>query len=274
MNYKIIVFTSNPTSFKEGFIVSKFNDVGYFPLVDSVNKNNYYWFVKNFTSNYRFYNLKLDNTLFDYTVEDLSEEMYYNPNFVISFNNDDELDSEDWNILRDYLNSIFSNTIDNLTIEKRRRINNLIPLIEAQKKEPETKDVEIETKLPDYYELRYEHIVEKDAVIYEVKKPLVDLPYTTIVRNFKKNGHVPFFTNLFICPSWGVCKEDIGFLKNAWKSLLMDGEFNLESLMKAATEKCYPSSDTGFIEPEPEVYRRNMDEVLQRLQRMQNGLTE
>lgn len=98
-------------------------------------------------------------------------------------------------------------------------------------------------------------------MLYEVKKPFTDLPYTSVTRNYSKKGHIPFFTDLFICQSWGVARSDIAFLKHMWNELKMDGDFDLEKLMKAATEKCYPSDD-NIPEPEPEVYRRSLDNVV------------
>jgi hypothetical protein len=102
-------------------------------------------------------------------------------------------------------------------------------------------------------------------MLYQVIKPFTDLPYTSVTREYSRKGHIPFFTDLFICQSWGVARNDIGFLQHMWTELKMDGEFNLDALMKDATEKCYPS-DSAIPSAEPEVYRRCIDDVVQILQ--------
>ena len=108
------------------------------------------------------------------------------------------------------------------------------------------------------YELEVKLV--NDFMFYQVAKPHTDRPYTTVVRNFKEKGHTRFFTNLFVCPSWGVCEKDILFLKKAWEWFRMDGEFDLDVLMKDATEACRP--DMG-CEPEPEVWRTKLESVLE-----------
>lgn len=122
-------------------------------------------------------------------------------------------------------------------------------LIELPVFEPITgpKEYELETKLVN------------DYMFYQVTKPFVDRPYTTVVRDFAKNGHKRFFTNLFVCNSWGVASQDIQFLYKAWVWLGMDGHFDLDVLMKEATEACkYPNMET-----EPEVWRSDLQSVLE-----------
>lgn len=115
------------------------------------------------------------------------------------------------------------------------------------KKEDGPKEYELETRLVN------------DYMFYQVTKPLVDRPYTTVVRGFAKNGHKRFFTNLFICNSWGIATADIQFLMKVWKWFTMEGDFNLDDLMKEATEACkYPN-----LETEPEVWRTDMQSVLE-----------
>jgi len=108
---------------------------------------------------------------------------------------------------------------------------------------------------PSEYELSLELV--NDVMFYEVIKPHVDLPYVTVVHKFETNGHLRFFTNLFVCNSWGICREDVLFLKNAWGWLEMDGEFDLDSLMKDATRACFDG------EIEPTVWRKGVKDVLE-----------
>lgn len=108
-------------------------------------------------------------------------------------------------------------------------------------------------------EYQLETYAVNDCMFYQVVKPFVDRPYTTVVREFTKNGHKRFFTNLFVCNSWGVGVQDIQFLKKVWEHFEMEGELNLDVLMKEATEACkYPT-----LEPEPEVWRTDLKSVLE-----------
>lgn len=95
-----------------------------------------------------------------------------------------------------------------------------------------------------------------DCMFYQVVKPFVDRPYVTVVRDFEKNGHKRFFTNLFVCNSWGIASKDIQFLHKAWEWFNMEGVMDLDVLMKEATEAC------NGLETEPEVWRSDMKSVL------------
>jgi hypothetical protein len=107
------------------------------------------------------------------------------------------------------------------------------------------------------YEL--ENKLVNDCMFYQVTKPHVDRPYVTVVRDFSKKGHRRFFTNLFVCSSWGVCSKDIMFLKKVWEHFDMEGDMDLDDLMKEATQACkYPE-----LETEPEVWRTSLDKVLE-----------
>lgn len=103
-----------------------------------------------------------------------------------------------------------------------------------------------------------ENRLVNDCMFYQVTKPFTDRPYTTVVREFAKNGHKRFFTNLFVCNSWGVASKDIQFLYKAWGWLEMEGELDLDVLMKEATEACNEK-----MEAEPEVWRAGMESVLE-----------
>lgn len=119
-----------------------------------------------------------------------------------------------------------------------------------------------DTLVNDQYTFNAHTCGDRNVALFEIVKPYTDLPYTIVVRDYGNRGYLPIFTSLFICSSWGVCSEDIGFLKELWGFLGMAGVFDIDELMKDATERCTPRQ--GFLpEPEPEVYRRNIDQVLQ-----------
>lgn len=79
----------------------------------------------------------------------------------------------------------------------------------------------------------------------------------------------PFFTALFVSNSWGLCQGDIDFLKNYWDAE-MDGDFDLERMLKEDTEACYPSA-THSPRGEPEVYRKSILETLATLKDKEEG---
>jgi len=56
-----------------------------------------------------------------------------------------------------------------------------------------------------------------------------------------------------------------------WEQLDLKEKFDMDAMLKEATEKCYPSKN-GPPEPEPEVYRRSIDDVLLILQTQQDGI--
>ena len=108
-------------------------------------------------------------------------------------------------------------------------------------------------------------------MLYEIRKPNTDLPYTTVIRNYSERGHRDFFPSLYVCNSWGVSRDDLPFLSYIWTQLEMEGEFDMDLMLKEATEKCYPSSG-AIPDAEPEVYRRNIQDVLNTLQCQEEGI--
>ena len=50
----------------------------------------------------------------------------------------------------------------------------------------------------------------------------------------------------------------------------MDGEFDLDHLLKNATEACYPAENT-LPAPEPEVYRKNIYDTINVLKEKEMG---
>jgi hypothetical protein len=249
------IFTNTPPTFDQQYYVSKFLNYGYQPLVDGIHNSDYNWFVNNFKNSYRFYNVDENKKVYSYTVEDLNPEMYIPVLFAVVYNDDEIVDNERWSQIRKFIEDMLTDP----NSANAEGLNLFTPTSVV----PILNPIAVNTELSDRYELRYQYIDAKDIMIYEIVKPNVDLPYVTLVRNFSTNGHTEFFTNLFVCPSWGIVKEDIGFLKQVWKEFRMRNEFNLEKLMKEATEKCYPQTGKP-LQCEPEVYRKSMEQVLHR----------
>lgn len=125
--------------------------------------------------------------------------------------------------------------------------------------ETQTKEVKEEKVThKNNYDFRTHPIPDRDCMLYEVCKPFTDVPYTTAIFNFEEAGHLQFFSALFTIGSWGICREDMDFLFCVWKHLKMPGEYNIENIVKEATEACAQ----GKIEPR--VYRRTIEQVLEK----------
>jgi hypothetical protein len=111
-----------------------------------------------------------------------------------------------------------------------------------------------------YYSFETKQIEEADLMICQVNKPKVR-PFTVILSSFNTEGYTRLFTDLFACDDWGRCETDIKFLKDLWAHLKMVNEFDIEALLKTATEGCYPN-ESGLIYSEPVVYRKTIEEIL------------
>jgi hypothetical protein len=123
------------------------------------------------------------------------------------------------------------------------------------------------------YEFEMQYCDPRDTMLYSVRRPGTDEPYTVVVEQWTKKGHEAFFTDIYGARSWDQnrtnCRFDFTFLQKIWKHLQLPGEFSIQ-LVKEKIERCYPRP--GQVpEPEPVVYRRPIREVLQRLARRDGG---
>jgi hypothetical protein len=254
MDVKFVVFVNNPPTSNHAKLLNTFNDLGYATFCDGVHGKDYDWLMKNIVQARLF--IYDDDKIYMFGKEKLTAAMTFLPDFAIIFNENANIGEEHWNIILTYLEQHLTDAMIDMT--NTMKAHELLgkPTFEVAKLE----DVPME-KSQDFYSLTRRLLEDKDIMLYEVRKPFTDLPYTSVTRNYSKKGHIPFFTDLFICQSWGVARSDISFLKHMWDELQMDGDFDLDQLMKAATEKCYPADD-NIPEPEPEVYRRSLEDVI------------
>ncbi len=269
----ITVFVSHPIKNTENDIVKRFINLGFAPLVDATHKNSHSWFINNVKPvDHRLFTIENQNVYF-YDVNDLHPEMDFTPNVMIHWSETcRKIKDEEWKSIREWLKYKFFTCydfIDYLTKE--------IQVADALMKRPHSEKCDIEKEeetslqLQDHYSFKTFLIEDKDTMLYEVYKPNTDLPYTSVIRNYSKRGHKAFFPTLYICNSWGVSRHDLPFLSFMWKQLDQKDEFDMDLMLKEATEKCYPSSN-GHIEMEPEVYRRTITDVLLILQTQQDGI--
>lgn len=252
---KIVIFVDKPNTAEQANQIKVFSDLGYATLVDSLHKRDYNYIYRN-TVNARLF-VQEDENVYMFTRDDLLPDMMLTPDFIIVFADDVVLSEEDWGRIHQYVEQHVTDSIIDMT--NTMKVHEIMGKPLAMKSDllPE---IEID-RGNDFYNLETRYLEELDIMLYEVKKPFTDLPYTSVTRNYSKKGHKPFFTDLFICQSWGVARSDISFLNHTWTQFKMEGAFDLETMMAEAVAKCLPS-ETNIPEPEPEVYRRSLLDVL------------
>lgn len=270
----ITVFVSHPIEKVENEIVKRFVSLGFAPLVDATHKKSHTWFINNVEpTDHKLFTFENQNVYF-YDTNDLHPEMDFTPTVMIHWSeNCRKISDEEWRGIREWLKYKFYTCYD--------YIDYLTPEIEAadilmkrpftQKSGNNEDKVQEWPQYQDHYSFKTFFLEEKDTMLYEIWKPNTDLPYTSVIRNYSQRGHKAFFPTLYICNSWGVSRHDLPFLSFMWKQLDQKDEFDMDKMLKEATEKCYPSKN-GEIETEPEVYRRTIDDVLLILQTQQDGI--
>lgn len=101
-----------------------------------------------------------------------------------------------------------------------------------------------------YYEFKNLAIPEKDQMIYSVRKPFTADPFTIIIDKFSLMGSRNFFADLFACPEWGTDYCDVQFLKQLWEELNMEGDLDIDELLKERTRQFLPNGvDCPLVEP-------------------------
>lgn len=259
------VFVSQPPTEDQTQVIRLLRDHGYEPLVDGINGNNYHWFLKNYQNTpHRFF--LIGDDLEAFTLNDMDHNMYIKPILALNYNVNDHITEHDWRIVCRHFNHVlFPHTSRPKIVSRRAQMLLQLPNIQKQIKE-DFMDVEVDQG----YQFQMEILEDRNICLCQVEKPNVDSAYTVVIRNFKDRGIKPFFTSLFISHSWGVSRYDCEFLKKLWDHFQMQGEFDLDAMLKEATEACYPNG-TAVPIAEPEVYRKNMEETKTILQCKEAG---
>ncbi len=259
---KIIVYTTDVK------IINMMNETGYYPFVDSVHKGDEKYFEEKCQDGYGF------------NLEYIEEE------WIWSFCQNHHADFYIWddNVKDlDQLLNYFVDSLNGFPFADKKGVNELYPLghVEVKKAEDVVMDPyasklfdEIlknpKLDIKDLPPMEWiEPIAEEDGYLltirmvgktmfYQVDRPYTDLPFTVYTKEFHENGHLDFFTSLFGSAAWGSSKHDVAFLKHFWTHFGMQGEFDMNKLLKDRIDSCYPPE----LKAEPEVYRRTIDEVL------------
>lgn len=265
MDCRIVVYVHDTKDAMTAKFLKTFTELGYTTLADGKHGKEYTYLYDNMKQARLF--IFENEILHMFDRHALDPNMTWYPDFGILFNDDCEIDSSTWEAIRLYCQQhLTDQMIDMTNTMKVHEVMGKPVSATASLKNDTAPKLDEEN----CYQFRTQYLESIDTMLYEVKKPFVDLPYTSVTRNYKNKGHLPFFTDLFICQSWGVARADVAFLAEMWKELKMDGVFDLDALMKHATEKCMPSEDR-FPEPEPEVYRRSLENTIVILKEKASG---
>lgn len=263
----VITFYTQNLDLGEGYIfgdkmITRFLNLGFDPLIDNVHGTDYDWMMKNFVGPVNFFYYVEERELFSHhdVNEMITEHGMGNPIFSISFNHDVEMPEGDWNSIHSWV-QIKICLIEmggplKLDWSEGDRLMVRPAKITQEIKVDDVEEVEKVEKPGDLYRFFTTPIPEKDIMVYKIEKPFTDLPYVTYIEKYSVVGHLPFFTSLFVCDSWGVSNADLQFLGQIWNMLEMEGKFDLDVLLRNHVEECRNGK------PEPRVYRKEIQDVV------------
>ncbi len=268
MSVQLITYVDTPVTTKQSEMVVLLQK--HYPcMVDAVHHNDMDYFKRNYKCNYRLFHLS------EFLSSCLVENLEYAPDFGICFSEKMTVTEKDWICIERYIETLFFPDTKVAPVITQNA-KDLLDFAKVQ--EPLNVPEDWEIPLNSYYALESMHIENQDICIIQVEKPFCDLPYTVVIRNYSRKGLRSFFTDLFICNSWGVATKDYLFLKNLWGHWGMEGELNLDQMLLEATQRCFPDEDVEIektpkgtvkfkklADTEPEVYRKPMKDVVERI---------
>lgn len=265
MGFKIIVFVDKPPTKKQEQICKALDEQFTF-MIDAIHGMDVEYLKEQYINNTRFFYLS------EFLSRARSDEIQFMPDFVLNFDDNKTLSEQDWVCLERYFERLFlpSYRISPRVEETATKL--IEEYIKPQLlKSPQQQQLENDQKQA--YEVRCEPWEEMNLMIVELEKPYCDLPYTVVIRNFKDHGLQKFFTDLYYCRSWGVCRQDFVFLQQLWKYWNLGGELTrerMDEMLHRAIERCFPTAGENMI-AEPEVYRRPLSNVVELLKDKMNG---
>lgn len=255
------VFVDNPNTDYQEKVISGLIQENMAYNIDSLNGNYKNSLVHFVHSPHRFY--FISDVLKSCVFQDLDEYEWVKPVFAINYSQKDEIDDNDWGLIYRFLDNLFfpkNNPTLTVTTRRGKELLNKPVKLEPYVKPAESLKMDITT--PSFYSFDQYYLEEMDIMLCCVEKPHVDLPYVVVIRDYTVNGLKPLFTSIFISSSWGVSRYDVEYLRHLWHEKEMQGEFDIDKMLKEATEACYPS-DGSPGNSEPEVYRKEFNQVIQ-----------
>lgn len=258
---QILVFSRGAEDKVPAHLITLFEAHCFVPQVDAVHVNDKYWLNEKFRNcpHRMFYHD--DNFHWTIcTVKDLNDS----PAMAVYFKQGAILTDFDWSQIEEYCIKIVEGEFISSRMER-----GIQKIKEKVVTSPPVNEVAA-PELPQYYQFRSKLIEDRDVALFEITKANSNTPYTTIVRQFSINGYKPVFTNYFAVASFSHDILAAAFLKKLWEHFEMPGEFDLDTMLKNATEACRPGENYVPI-AEPEVYTRSIEEVLEKLQQKEWG---
>lgn len=231
----------------EGEIITRVEKRGYHALVDSIHGGEKVFFEQ-IVGQWRGYYFQ-ENTL----VAALVPQDFLPFDFCIVFDKSQAVTEEDFEFVDAWVDYFINPKAVEKGIEEKALKAEAV-LKKPVKLNVEAQDLQLLSReLPSWYDLKMKEV--KKGMLYEVTKPHTDMPYVVLNWNWSKSGHLDFFTSLFVCTSWGVCSDDVAFLKQCWEKLEMAGDFDMDQLLNERVERCNKG------EAEPRVWRNYIDNV-------------
>lgn len=236
--------------------------MGFAVLVDRVNLNEQYFKAQYHGPNHRAFYLQ---PFLVGSIPDINFEMMGPPDFCIWFNDLEKVEQDGWKAVAEYMNVCLNGgtcAITTITEAKVFLGTHVVPpcLLGPEDVKEENADGVIHRSGRDFvYSFTDLHQTDRDRMIYSVRKPFVDDPFTIIINDWSKTGGRYFFADLFACPEWGSDRCDVQFLKELWEELQMDGDFDIDELLKERTSQYFPDGE-NCPTVEPVVLRKSVEE--------------
>lgn len=255
---QITIFVDTPQTPKQVDLVVRLHTLPTF--VDSINGTNEVFLKSNYKDHSRFFYLS------EFLSRCTPEELDFRPDLAVTL--DQTAAEKDWICVERYLEKLIFEEVDHHadTLLRGFELLNVLttpaPLVVPPVPPPPAEK--------EYYDMQSFHVEDRDTMLVQIDKPHCDLPYTVIIKEFSKKGYKTVFTDLFVCNSWGVVRKDFEFLKELWTHLYKDAPYDLDTMLHEATRRCFPE-DGQIPEPEPIVYRRPIQQVLETLKAKEDG---
>lgn len=275
---KIFLFVDGVSTGIQTRVACKLDKEMFF-MVDAVHKGDMSWLTRNFSDiPHRFYTYlgnsgdEEEHEWSSWCRHQHADEFLFFPTFLVCFDVGDEVSEEQWMKLDYYflkhlgivdgdVDEVDWSDVQPLLDQCSKRLLRGADLCSYDSRFMD----ENQPRVANCYEFDYEINAVWNICLAQIDKPNVYPPYTIVLRNFQENGFKRLFTGLFICTSWG-SPADIEFLGQVWENLGMEGEFDLDNMLKEHTESCHPNS-VGAPECEPDVYRLNIADTITQLKR-------
>lgn len=214
-------------------------------LVDSKHGDDIPWMRENLLNPHLMIYKIGDRYLFG-TVDQMDKDS--RPLFIVTFNNGDIVEEDMFECIFEFFKW---GGVGDIGFGAAKRAQDY--LIKTKKCYHEAVEEESFEIVKDYYDLEMKYIENADIMIYQLDKPNTDRPYTVVQPNYKTLGHFPFFSSLFIDPSFGLAQADCNYLGYLWQRLEMNGQFDLEKIVIDRTKDG---------NPEPILHREPIEAVI------------